>query len=122
MAGKRRIRAYTDEEVRILRGQKDLPPEEQQCPACAALGIRSYYTMFEGRAQPTIAYQMWCPACHTFTGSYGPALGRVVESDPVKNNPDAPPDGPSPEALDEFFSYLDRLWDQGLLPQRITRR
>jgi hypothetical protein len=122
LTGKRRIRAYTDEELQKIGAQKDLPPERQQCPACGSLGIRRYYTTFEGRSLPTIAHQVWCPACHTFGGSYGPALGRVLESDPVKDDPNAPSDGPSPQALDEFFTYLDRLWDQGLLPQRITYR
>lgn len=122
MVYKRSIRVYSEEEKEALRAQKDLPPEEQQCPVCGALGIRRYFTMFEGRTQPTIGSQTWCPVCHTFTGSTGPALGRVVESDPMKDDPDAPRGEGGQAAMEAFFSYLDRLWDKGLLPQRITRR
>jgi len=49
----------------------------------------------------------------------GPAAGRVVGSDPLAEMPDAPMDGSGPAAMEDFLNVLDRLWDEGLLPQEI---
>lgn len=122
MIRKRVVTVYSEDEKDAIRAQKDRPQARQRCPVCGALGIRRYYSMVEGRTRPAIASLAWCPGCHTYTGSTGPALGRVVTTDPVKEDPNAPKDSGSQAAMDEYLSFLDRLWDAGRLPQRIVHR
>lgn len=111
------MRPYSQDEVASLREQRDLPSDAQHCPVCGGIGIRRYYRMSHDRPRPVISSCVWCPHCHSYTGSTGPALGRVVTSDPLAGMPDAPADGPA--EMENFLTVLDRLWDQGLLPQEV---
>lgn len=113
------MRPYSEAEVASLREQRDLSSDAQQCPVCSGMGIRRYYRTSYNRSRPAISSYVWCPQCHSYTGSTGPALGRVVTSDPLAALPDAPTDGPGPTAMENFLNVLDRLWDEGLLPQEI---
>ncbi len=111
------MRAYSDSEVALLREQRDLPTEARQCPVCNAIGIRRYYRMSYGRSSPTISSCVWCPNCHSYTGSTGPAAGRVVTSDPLLEMENPPTD--DPEGMENFLTVLDRLWAEGVLPQEV---
>ena len=91
-------------------------PAERQGPACGERAIRAYLTTPEKAKRPTLVSYVWCSACHKFVGSRSAHPAGLVFSDPL-----ALLSTDERRALERsltgFLGHLDRLWDDGVLPQ-----
>ncbi len=90
------------------------PWQETLCPHCGRVAVRSYYS--NSRIDPARGTTWtWCHICHRYThfSIAKPSIASTIQ-DPLTQMPD-----------EEFFrlqrnnwyGYLDSLWDQGRLPQ-----
>lgn len=107
---------FTAEEAERLAAQSELPHAQRVCPSCGHVGLRVYYHLYRSVNGDRFITYFWCPVCHAFSGSSGPPLGRKVLNDPL-----ASMDPQELLALDanmeKMLKTLDRLWEQGKLPQ-----
>lgn len=91
-------------------------PGERLCPACGERAVRAYLCSAAGARRPTLVSYVWCAACHRFVGTRAAHPAGLVFSDPLATLPDG--ERRRLEAgLIGFFAHLDRLWDDGVLPQ-----
>lgn len=88
-------------------------PAERVCPACGAASVRFYMYGSQRLGRPTVVTYTWCADCRRFDGTTGPRPAGFAFTDPL-----------SPQRRDELghevsglLDYLDRLWDEGHLPQ-----
>jgi hypothetical protein len=94
-------------------------PGERECPACGERSVRAYLTVPESARRPTLVSYVWCAGCRRFVGTRAAHPAGVVVSDPLAILP--PPERRELErTLTGFLAHLDRLWDDGTLPQSIT--
>jgi hypothetical protein len=94
-------------------------PGERGCPACGGRSLRAYLTMAPQAKRPTLVSYVWCSACRTFAGSRAKHPVGVVVADPLAVLSAA--DRRALESsLTGFLAHLDRLWDEGVLPQTFT--
>jgi hypothetical protein len=110
--------SFTGDQVAALtRGASFLlEPGERECPACGACAVRAYLTVPDNARRPTLISYVWCSACRRFVGTRAAHPPGVVISDPLA--------GLSPAERRElersvtgFLAHLDRMWDDGVLPQ-----
>jgi hypothetical protein len=96
-------------------------PGERGCPACGGRSLRAYLTPAPQAKRPTLVSYVWCSACRTFAGSRAKHPDGVVVSDPLAVL--SPADRRALESsLTGFLAHLDRLWDEGVLPQTFTMK
>ena len=92
-----------DETAALARGVS-------HCPACGA-ALRRYLTTPGTARRPTLITYVWCAACRKFVGTRTARPEGLVFADPLVTRPPADP------TLTGFLGHLDRLWDEGVLPQ-----
>ncbi|NEA23019.1 hypothetical protein [Actinomadura bangladeshensis] len=113
-------RGYSSEEIEALSDWHifDEELEERECPHCHRVRLRIY--MYKLRDTGSLATQIWCPHCHSYSGWTGPYPPKLSISDPLENLPtDEFADLNQDE--DTLFECLDALWADGVLPQQVTR-
>lgn len=88
------------------------------CPACGAKALRFYMHGWTRLGRPTVITYLWCANCRRYDGSTGPRPAGFDFTDPV------PPDRHNDftDDLAGFLRFVDRLWDEGRLPQTVTQR
>jgi hypothetical protein len=87
-------------------------PGERECPACGCRSLRAYVNAPEKAKRPTLVSYVWCRACRRFVGSRAKHPAGLIFSDPL-----AALSAAERRTLVGFLAYLDRLWDDGVLPQ-----
>jgi hypothetical protein len=91
-------------------------PGERECPACGDWRLRAYVNAPENARRPTLVSYVWCSACRKFVGTRAKHPEGLVFSDPL-----AALSAAERRALEGslvgFLAHLDRLWDDGVLPQ-----
>jgi hypothetical protein len=92
-------------------------PGERACPACGVKAVRSYLYGSERNGNPTVISYTWCSNCHRYSGSTAPRPDGLEFNDPLDQLPTAERQELR-EDLTGLLSYLDRLWNEGALPQR----
>lgn len=93
-------------------------PGERVCPACDVQAVRFYVYGSKRLGRPTLISYTWCANCHRYEGSTGPRPAGLEFSDPLS----AEQHQEFREDLSGLLQFLDRLWDQGRLPQEFTVR
>ncbi len=113
--------SFTGSEVEALaQGVSFLAePVERECPACGARSVRAYLTVPERAKRPTLVSYVWCRACRKFVGTRAAHPAGLVVSDPLAVLP-ATERRELERSLTGFLAHLDRLWDDGVLPQTFT--
>ena len=91
-------------------------PGERPCPACGAVRVRAYVNAPSNARRPTLVSYVWCSACHKFVGTRARHPEGLVFSDPLAVLP-AEERRELERSLVGFLEHLDRLWDDGVLPQ-----
>lgn len=91
-------------------------PGERVCPACGARAVRAYLTAPETARRRTLVSYVWCSACRKFVGTRAAHPDRLVFADPLAVVP-AAQRRDLERTLAGFLTHLDRLWDDGVLPQ-----
>ena len=91
-------------------------PGERECPACGRRSVRAYVNAPENARRPTLVSYVWCTACRKFVGTRAKHPDGLVFSDPLAAL--SPAERREIErSLVGFLAHLDRLWDDGVLPQ-----
>ncbi|MCA2217224.1 hypothetical protein [Jidongwangia harbinensis] len=91
-------------------------PGERDCPACGERAVRAYLTTPEAARRPTLVSYVWCSACRRFVGTRAAHPAGLVFSDPLALLSTAER-RELERSLTGFLAHLDRLWDDGVLPQ-----
>ncbi|MEV4351542.1 hypothetical protein AB0J83_44365 [Actinoplanes sp. NPDC049596] len=91
-------------------------PGERECPACGERRLRAYFNAPAGAKRPTLVSYVWCSACLKFVGTRAKHPEGLVFSDPLAVLP-AGERRDLERSLVGFLAHLDRLWDEGVLPQ-----
>jgi hypothetical protein len=89
---------------------------ERDCPACGCRRVRAYMNAPENARRPTLVSYVWCPACWKFVGTRARHPDGLVFSDPLAVL-SAAERRELERSLTGFLAHLDRLWDEGVLPQ-----
>jgi hypothetical protein len=94
-------------------------PAERVCPACGVTAVRSYLHRGERLGDPIVMGYTWCANCHRYSGSTGPKPPGFEFDDPLER---LPPDERRRlhQSLIGLLHYVDQLWDDGVLPQRMS--
>ncbi len=109
--------------VRVLAAGAGWPVSAtaRDCPACGQQAVRAYLCEADMARRPTLVSYIWCTACRRFVGSRQPRPAGLVFTDPLA--------ALLPErrralehSLAGFLAHLDRLWDEGVLPQSFDIR
>ncbi|GGL10919.1 hypothetical protein [Mangrovihabitans endophyticus] len=91
-------------------------PGERDCPACGERRLRTYVHAPPNARRPTLVSYVWCGSCRRFVGTRAKHPDGVVFSDPLAAlSPGQRRD--LERSLAGFLAHLDRLWDDGVLPQ-----
>jgi hypothetical protein len=106
-----------DQVAALTRGESFFAaPGERECPACGAARLRTYVQEAANARRPTLVSYVWCAGCATFVGTRSAHPAGLVFSDPLALLSKA--DRRALESsLTGFLAHLDRLWDEGVLPQ-----
>jgi hypothetical protein len=91
-------------------------PGERVCPACGRQRLRAYVTRPAAARRPTLVSYAWCSACRRFVGTRSRHPDGLVFSDPLAILSE-PERRELERSLVGFLAHLDRLWDDGVLPQ-----
>src|ERR1700754_2218539 len=86
-------------------------PGERDCPACGRRSLRAYVNAPETAKRPTLVSYVWCSGCRKFVGSRARRPDGLGFADPLAGL------GLERGSLTDFLAHLDRLWDDGVLPQ-----
>src|SRR6201995_1680335 len=86
-------------------------PGERDCPACGRRRLRADVQSPAAAKRPTLVSYVWCAGCRKFVGSRAKRPDGLVFADPVAGL------GLDRGTLTDFLAHLDRLWDDGVLPQ-----
>jgi hypothetical protein len=106
-----------DEVAALTRGESFFAdPRERACPACGAGRLRAYVNAPENARRPTLVSYVWCADCRKFVGTRARHPAGLVFSDPLATM-SAAERRELERSLVGFLAYLDRLWDDGVLPQ-----
>jgi hypothetical protein len=110
--------AFTGDQVAALAQGASLltDPGERDCPACGCRRVRAYVHAPENARRPTLVSYVWCSACLRFVGSRTRHPDGLVFSDPLAVL-SAAERRELERSLAGFLAHLDRLWDEGVLPQ-----
>jgi hypothetical protein len=91
-------------------------PRERECPACGCRRLRAYLNAPEKAHRPRLVSYVWCSGCRRFAGSRTRHPAGLVFSDPLAVLSVAER-RQLERSLAGFLAHLDRLWDDGALPQ-----
>lgn len=91
-------------------------PGERDCPACGRRRLRAYVNSPAAARRPTLVSYVWCSACRKFVGTRSRHPEGLVFSDPLAVL-SAEDRRQLERSLVGFLAHLDRLWDDGVLPQ-----
>jgi hypothetical protein len=91
-------------------------PGERVCPSCGERNLRAYVNVPENARRPTLVSYVWCSACRKFVGTRAKHPDGLVFSDPLAVL-SAVERRELERSLVGFLAHLDRLWDEGVLPQ-----
>ena len=94
-------------------------PRERDCPACGRRRLRAYVNAPPAARRPTLVSYVWCAACRKFVGTRARHPEGLVFSDPLAVLP-AAERRELERSLVGFLAHLDRLWDDGVLPQSFS--
>ncbi len=94
---------------------------ERTCPVCGATAVRTYFQGGERLGNPILMTYTWCANCHRYHGATGPKPAGLEFDDPFGRLP-ALERSELGQDLISLLTYLDRLWDEGVLPQQISTR
>jgi hypothetical protein len=110
--------SFTGDEVALLTVGDSFfaAPGQRECPACGAARLRAYVTVPPKARRPTLVSYVWCSACRKFVGTRAKHPDGLVFSDPLAALTDAER-RELERSLVGFLAHLDRLWDEGALPQ-----
>jgi hypothetical protein len=106
-----------DEVAALTQGESFFAdPRERFCPACGERCLRAYVNAPENARRPTLVSYVWCAACRRFVGTRARHPEGLVFSDPLAMLSVAER-RELERSLVGFLAHLDRLWDDGVLPQ-----
>ena len=106
-----------DEVAALTQGESFfVEPGERDCPACGERRLRAYVTAPENARRPTLVSYVWCGGCRKFVGTRARHPEGLVFSDPLAVL-SATERRELERSLVGFLAHLDRLWDDGALPQ-----
>jgi hypothetical protein len=91
-------------------------PGERVCPACGVRRLRAYVTTPATARRPTLVSYVWCSGCAKFVGTRARHPEGLIFADPLAALP-AAERRELERSLAGFLAHLDRLWDDGVLPQ-----
>ncbi|MER6622370.1 hypothetical protein [Streptomyces sp. NPDC000931] len=112
------MKRFASQEVEAIgRGRKFLQDQsEWLCPACGEVSVRTYLRETRRANRPALINYTWCAACRRMTESSGPMPPGLIISDPWRElDPVAWAEFDT--SLSKLFARLDRLWQDGVLPQ-----
>lgn len=113
---------FTSSEVEALGRDRNFLRDQSEwlCPSCGEVSVRTYLRNTKHANRPAVISYTWCAACRKVSGSTGPLPPGLTISDPWREL--------DPAAWEEFdisllrlFARLDRLWEDGVLPQSVVR-
>lgn len=90
-------------------------PGEQVCPACGARALRHFVHAGERFGRPILYSYKWCANCRRSNGATGPRPDGLEFTEPLSQEEIDETDG-----LSGLLDLLDRLWDEGTLPQSFS--
>ncbi len=110
---------YDTSEGQFLAEQarRDGLDRELVCPACSERRVRTYRYFSSRTTGPTVISYAWCANCHRYQGGTGPRPPSLSLDDPLDQSDHERYD----HDLFGLLAYLDRLWEEGVLPQKSTR-
>jgi hypothetical protein len=110
--------SFTGDEVAALTQGTSFfaEPGERDCPACGERRLRAYVNSPAQARRPTLVSYVWCSGCRKFVGTRSRHPDGLVFSDPLAALPDEQR-RELERSLTGFLAHLDRLWDDGQLPQ-----
>ncbi len=91
-------------------------PGERVCPACGDPRLRAYVTSAPAARRATLVSYAWCSSCRKFVGTRSRLPEGLLFSDPLAALSDLER-RELERSLVGFLAHLDRLWDDGVLPQ-----
>src|SRR4051794_5141508 len=112
---------FTTAEIETLGRERNFLRDRSEwlCPACGEVKIRTYLRNAKHADRPAVISYTWCAACRRMAGSTGALPPGLTIADPWREL--------APAAWEEFdrslprlFARLDRLWEDGVLPQSIV--
>jgi hypothetical protein len=116
-----RWRTFEPAQISVLvRGPRFIDtPVERVCPVCGVKAVRSYLQAGERLGNPIVMGYTWCANCHRYSSSTGPKPVGLEFDDPLDR---LPPDERRSlqQDLVALLNHLDQLWNDGLLPQRMS--
>lgn len=116
-----RMRRFTSQEVEAIgHGRKFLQDQsEWPCSACGEVSVRTYLRETQRANRPALINYTWCAACRRMTESSGPMPPGLIISDQWRElDPVAWAEFDT--SLSKLFDRLDRLWQDGVLPQSFS--
>ena len=110
--------SFSGDEVAALTQGKSFfaDPGERVCPACGGQRLRAYVTSPPAARRPTLVSYAWCAECRKFVGTRARHPEGLVFADPLAVLSEAER-RELERSLVGFLAHLDRLWDDGVLPQ-----
>jgi hypothetical protein len=106
-----------DQVAALTRGESFfVAPGERDCPACGLRRLRTYVHAPENARRRTLVSYVWCAGCAKFVGTRARHPEGLVFADPLAVLP-ADERRALERSLVGFLAHLDRLWDDGVLPQ-----
>lgn len=114
---------YSSSEVQELTARPQPPTVtvERECPSCRRRSVRFYYHDLAGTSRTIGSAYVWCRYCRKTWVFTGQAFAPEFEfDDPFKNLAFA--EFGKVEQQKEWYSKLDELWENGVLPQKATIR
>jgi hypothetical protein len=94
-------------------------PGARDCPACGCRSLRAYVNAPRTARRPTLVSFVWCSSCRKFVGSRAKRPAGLAFSDPLADL-SAAERVELERTVVGFLAHLDRLWDDGVLPQAFT--
>jgi hypothetical protein len=115
---------YSDEEVSRLAADAPLIMRraESRCPVCGQVAVRFYYHESLPPHRPVGFSYGWCSNCHRYTAATVEALSVDFDFDDPPAASDVVTRSRTRELDDPrwLVEQLDKLWDEGVLPQSFT--
>ncbi len=111
--------SFSGEHVEALAQATGFPeePRERDCPACGERSVRAYLSVPAQARRPTLVTYVWCAGCRRFVGTRAACPDGLTFTDPLAELNVAQRRDIECTVVG-FLGHLDRLWDEGLLPQR----
>lgn len=115
------VTRFTPSEIEALGRERNFLRDQSEwlCPSCGEVSVRTYLRNTQHANRPAVISYTWCAACRKMSGSTGPLPPGLIISDPWREL--------DPAAWDQFdtslprlFARLDRLWEDGVLPQGVA--